>query len=183
MRCWCWWLGQEALRPPACLFVTLRIQLWMRELRRMVAKLAADPQQVALKASADLKSKPVVVSSSWCNTASAIPRPGFRASRVGATSSRTSLNRSTTRGLAVAPMWCAFIRASFNLRNHLWKGYRNCCAVAAATCRAMAKSVMPAAMKSWCPCFEPRGYATASAGTWPTTGMTARAPRVVRVTG
>ncbi len=59
--------------------VTLRIQLWMRELRRMVAKLAADPQQVALKASADLKSKPVgvylpLVQCSQCHTTAWVSR-------------------------------------------------------------------------------------------------------------
>ncbi|MDR3428225.1 Zn-binding domain-containing protein [Silvimonas sp.] len=59
--------------------VTLRIQLWMRELRRMVAKLAADPQQVELKASADLKSKPVgvylpLVQCSQCHTTAWVSR-------------------------------------------------------------------------------------------------------------
>ncbi len=59
--------------------VTLRIQLWMRELRRMVAKLAADPQQVVLKASADLKSKPVgvhipLVQCTQCHTTAWVSR-------------------------------------------------------------------------------------------------------------
>ena len=59
--------------------VTMRIQLWMRELRRMVAKLAADPHQVELKASADLKSKPVgvylpLVQCSQCHTTAWVSR-------------------------------------------------------------------------------------------------------------
>lgn len=59
--------------------VTMRIQLWMRELRRMVAKVAADPQQVELKASADLKSKPVgmylpLVQCSQCHTTAWVSR-------------------------------------------------------------------------------------------------------------
>lgn len=59
--------------------VTLRIQLWMRELRRMVANLAAAPLQVALKASADLKSRPVevhlpLVQCSQCHTTAWVSR-------------------------------------------------------------------------------------------------------------
>ena len=59
--------------------VTMRIQLWMRELRRMVAKVAADPQKVELKASADLKSKPVgmylpLVQCSQCHTTAWVSR-------------------------------------------------------------------------------------------------------------
>lgn len=59
--------------------VTLRIQLWMRELRRMVAKLVKDQQQVELKASADLKSKPEgvylpLVQCSQCHTTAWVSR-------------------------------------------------------------------------------------------------------------
>ena len=59
--------------------VTLRIQLWMRELRRMVANLAAAPLRVALKASADLKSRPVgvhlpLVQCSQCHTTAWVSR-------------------------------------------------------------------------------------------------------------
>ncbi len=59
--------------------VTMRIQIWMRELRRMVAKVAADPQQVELKASADLKSKPMgvylpLVQCSQCHTTAWVSR-------------------------------------------------------------------------------------------------------------
>jgi DEAD/DEAH box helicase domain-containing protein len=38
--------------------VTLRLQVWMRELRRMVGKVTADPAQVALHADKDLKARP-----------------------------------------------------------------------------------------------------------------------------
>lgn len=59
--------------------VTLRIQFWMRELRRMVAKLAANPLHVALKASADLKSRPnglhlPLVQCSQCHTTAWVSR-------------------------------------------------------------------------------------------------------------
>jgi DEAD/DEAH box helicase domain-containing protein len=38
--------------------VTIRLQLWIRELRRMVARVHGDPEQVRLQSSADLKSNP-----------------------------------------------------------------------------------------------------------------------------
>ncbi len=38
--------------------VNLRVQLWMRELRRMVAKLAVDPKDVHLRSSADVAANP-----------------------------------------------------------------------------------------------------------------------------
>ena len=50
-----WARSPEASEMP---LVTLRVQLWLRELRRMVAKVAVDPQEISLKSSADLKSKP-----------------------------------------------------------------------------------------------------------------------------
>ena len=62
--------------------VTLRIQFWLRELRRMVAKLSANPLEVELKASADLKSHPnglhlPLVQCSQCHTTAWVSRlPG-----------------------------------------------------------------------------------------------------------
>ena len=47
-----WARNAEAPNLP---LVTLRLQVWIRELRRMVAKLAAAPDQVELRAEADLK--------------------------------------------------------------------------------------------------------------------------------
>lgn len=44
------WALREGHQP----LVTLRVQLWVRELRRMVAKLATDPQQVRLCSERDL---------------------------------------------------------------------------------------------------------------------------------
>ena len=50
-RCWCWLPGRCGGTQP---LVTLRVQLWVRELRRMVGKLAVDPQQVQLRSERDL---------------------------------------------------------------------------------------------------------------------------------
>jgi DEAD/DEAH box helicase domain-containing protein len=46
--------GGAAGRP----LLTLRVQMWMRELRRMVANLAVNPQDVKLRSSADLPANP-----------------------------------------------------------------------------------------------------------------------------
>lgn len=59
--------------------VTMRVQLWMRELRRMVTNVAADQHLVVLKASADLKSKPEgvhlpLVQCSQCHTTAWVSR-------------------------------------------------------------------------------------------------------------
>lgn len=43
-----------ALRDDAQPLVTLRLQLWVRELRRMVSKLSVDPQEVRLRSERDL---------------------------------------------------------------------------------------------------------------------------------
>lgn len=46
-----------ARSTPTLPLVTVRVQVWVRELRRMVARVAADAQSVDLRSSADLKSK------------------------------------------------------------------------------------------------------------------------------
>ena len=43
---------------PTLPLVTVRVQLWLRELRRMVARVTANPEQIALRASGDLKADP-----------------------------------------------------------------------------------------------------------------------------
>lgn len=47
--------GVNGNTPP---LITLRVQLWMRELRRMVANLAVDPLEVRLRSSADVAANP-----------------------------------------------------------------------------------------------------------------------------
>ena len=48
------WARNAEGRP----LVTLRVQLWMRELRRMVAQVRADPQHIELRADSDVKREP-----------------------------------------------------------------------------------------------------------------------------
>lgn len=47
-----------ARAPDGRPLVTLRVQLWMRELRRMVTQVRADPQQIELRADSDVKREP-----------------------------------------------------------------------------------------------------------------------------
>jgi DEAD/DEAH box helicase domain-containing protein len=49
--------GSSAL-PVLLPFVNVRMQLWMRELRRMVAKVAVNPEDVCLRSSADVAANP-----------------------------------------------------------------------------------------------------------------------------
>jgi len=49
-----WALAPDRQGP----LVTLRLQVWMRELRRMVGKVTSDPARVVLRADKDLKARP-----------------------------------------------------------------------------------------------------------------------------
>lgn len=49
-----WARDSDGKRP----FVTLKVQLWMRELRRMVAQVRANPQEIELRADSDVKREP-----------------------------------------------------------------------------------------------------------------------------
>src|SRR5207249_2189898 len=49
-----WALAPDGQGP----LVTLRLQVWMRELRRMVGKVTSDPARVELRADKDLKARP-----------------------------------------------------------------------------------------------------------------------------
>jgi len=49
-----WALAPDRQGP----LVTLRLQVWMHELRRMVGKVTSDPARVVLRADKDLKARP-----------------------------------------------------------------------------------------------------------------------------
>ena len=57
MRCWCSWPGR-ARRMAIAAFVTLRLQVWIKELRRMVARVTAARETVDLRSDADLAAAP-----------------------------------------------------------------------------------------------------------------------------
>lgn len=53
-----WARSRRDPSSPILPFVTVRAQLWMRELRRMVARVAAQPEKVDLRSAADLRAEP-----------------------------------------------------------------------------------------------------------------------------
>jgi DEAD/DEAH box helicase domain-containing protein len=56
MPCWCSSPGPAI--PVGQPLVTLRVQLWMRELRRMVTQLRSDPNSIELRAESDVRREP-----------------------------------------------------------------------------------------------------------------------------
>jgi DEAD/DEAH box helicase domain-containing protein len=72
---------------PAMPLVTLRLQLWLRELRRMVARVSPVPELAQLRSSADLKSHPdglhlPVIQCTQCRTTGWLSRIPHQASKV-----------------------------------------------------------------------------------------------------
>ncbi|MEY2699709.1 MAG: hypothetical protein RIQ52_464, partial [Pseudomonadota bacterium] len=64
---------------PTTPLVTLRVQLWLRELRRMVARVATDPSALMLRSASDLKSSPggiylPLIQCSQCHTTAWLTR-------------------------------------------------------------------------------------------------------------
>jgi DEAD/DEAH box helicase domain-containing protein len=73
--------------------VTLRVQLWMRELRRMVAKVSADPAQIELRHSKELKAEPgslylPLIQCAECHTTGLAGSGGERAGQAAHESGR-----------------------------------------------------------------------------------------------
>lgn len=78
--------GRDPANPRRPL-VTLRVQLWMRELRRLVASVHPDGQQVVLRAAADLKAAPEgihlpLVQCTECHTTGWLARRPDSATRI-----------------------------------------------------------------------------------------------------
>jgi DEAD/DEAH box helicase domain-containing protein len=80
-----WARADDGGRP----FVNLRLQVWIRELRRMVARVAADPASVELRPEAELAAKPgglylPIVQCSECHTTGWLSRVAPGSSKASA---------------------------------------------------------------------------------------------------
>ncbi len=78
-----WARDSDGKRP----FVTLKVQLWMRELRRMVAQVRANPQDIELRADSDIKREPgklylPLVQCSDCHTTGWLSRLPYGQSKI-----------------------------------------------------------------------------------------------------
>ena len=163
--------------------VTLRVQVWMRELRRMVGKVTSDPGTGGAAPRQRPQSPP-----RWCciypsfNAASAIPPAGCRAWHRPATSCPPAWTRSTTPGSAGAVRPCACILGPSGA-GRTSPGCHSTCAAPVAICSPTRAAARPAAMTNWWRSFAPPARAAAPAATPRLPGTTAPARPAASATG
>ena len=166
------WARSEDGVPP---FVTLRLQVWIRELRRMVARVAAAAETVDMRADADLAAAPgalylPLVQCSECHTTGWL-------SRLAPGSSNVSTKRDE-----IYSTW--FARRPEAVR--LYPGRRlpsrevdgrdqYLCATAA-ICRSATKSATHARIRSSCRSFVQQARGPVPAAMSPSHGTTPRVP-------
>jgi len=66
------WARDPISRP----LVTLRVQVWLRELRRMVVQVRSDSQNIELRADSDIKREQASCTCHFCSAQTAIPQAG-----------------------------------------------------------------------------------------------------------
>ena len=162
--------------------VTLRVQVWMRELRRMVGKVTSDPARVELRPDKDLKARPEglylpLIQCSECHTTGWLSRlaPASHklSNRLDEIYNTWFSGRSEAVRLYPGVEWRRPYVAG--VPQHV------CCACG--NCSPTRAAARPAAITSWRRSFAPPARAAAPVATPRLPGTTAPARPVASATG